>query len=133
MPHSPPVNFALVITMKLLIVDDNPQMRQMMRLILADVAEAIIECSDGDEALATYVAQQFSSADRVVMDLQMLRVGGIEATRRIRAVFPDAHIIIVTQYNDLHWRAAATNVGACGYVLKEDLFALRQILKPKQD
>ena len=115
--------------MKILIVDDNPQMCWMIRAVVADLAEAVAECGDGDEAVAAYAAQQFSAADRVLMDLQMPRVGGLEATRRIRAAFPDARIIIVTQYDDPHWRAAASRAGACGYVLKENLLELRQMLK----
>jgi len=115
--------------MKLLIVEDSPQMRRMIRAVVADLAEAIAECSDGDEAVMTYAAQQFSRDDRVLMDLQMPRVGGLEATRRIRAAFPDARIIIVSQYDDPHWRAAAIQAGAIGYVLKENLLDLRLMLQ----
>lgn len=114
--------------MKLLIVEDNPQMRQMMRAVVADMAETIAECADGEEAVAAYAAQRLSGDDRVLMDLQMPRVGGLEATRRIRAAFPDAHIIIVTQHDDPHWRLAATQAGACGYVLKENLLDVRGLL-----
>lgn len=115
--------------MKIMIVEDNPQMRQMIHDVVADLAEAVTECADGDEAVAAYAAQQLSGDDRVLMDLQMPGIGGLEATRRIRAAFPDAQIIIVTQYDDQHWRTAATEAGACGYLLKENLFELRQILK----
>jgi CheY-like chemotaxis protein len=115
--------------MKLLIVENNPQMRQMVRAVVADLAEAIAECSDGDEAVTAYAAQQFSREDRVLMDLQMPRVGGLEATRRLRAAFPDAQIIIVTQYDDPHWRAAAVQAGAIGYVLKGNLLDLRRLLQ----
>lgn len=114
--------------MKILIVEDNPQMRRMIRAVVADLAEAVAECNDGEEAVATYTAQQFNRDDRVLMDLQMPGIGGLEATRRIRTAFPDAQIIIVTQYDDPHWRRAATQVGACGYVLKENLMELRWIL-----
>ena len=93
--------------MKLLIVEDNAQMRQMMRAVVADLAEAVTECTDGDEVVAAYTAQQFGGDDWVLMDMQMPRVGGLEATRRLRAAFPDAQIIIVTQYDDPHWRTAA--------------------------
>ncbi len=116
--------------MKLLIVEDNSQMRQMIRAVVSDLAETVAECADGDEAVAAYAEQQFSGADRVLMDLQMPRVGGLEATRRIRAAFPDANIIIVTQYDDPHWRTAATQAGAVGYVLKENLLDVRRLLRP---
>jgi CheY-like chemotaxis protein len=81
--------------MKLLIVEDNPQMRRMIRAVVADLAEAITECDDGDEAVAAYAAQRLTNDDRVLMDLQMPRVGGLEATRLIRDAFPDARIIIL--------------------------------------
>ena len=115
--------------MKLLIVDDNSEMRGLIKQALSDLATEFTECADGDEAVAAYAAQGFTAEDRVLMDLQMPRVGGLEATRRIRATHPDAQIIIVTQYNDVHWRAAATQAGACGYVLKENLLELRQWLQ----
>jgi two-component system response regulator DegU len=115
--------------MKILIVEDNPQMRQVIRVIVADLAEEVTECGDGSEAVAAYAAQQFSGDDRVLMDLEMPGIGGLEATQSLRAAFPDAQIIIVTQYNDQHWRRAATQAGACGYVLKENLLELRQMLK----
>jgi len=114
--------------MKILIVEDNPQMRQLIRSVVEDLAEAIIECGDGDEAVRAYIAQRFTEDDRVLMDLQMSRIGGLEATSRIRAAFPEAQIIIVTQHDDPHLRAAAQTAGTCGYVLKENLLALRELI-----
>ena len=52
----------------------------------------------------------------------------LEATRRLRAAFPDAQIVIVTRYGDSHLRAAASEAGACGYVLKVNLLALREMI-----
>ena len=116
-------------TMKLLIAEDNPQMRLLIRTMVADLVEAVAECGDGEEAIAAYAAQQFSGDDRVLMDLHTPRIDGLEATRRIRAAFPDAYIIIVTQDDDPYWRAAATRAGARGYVLKENLLELRLLLQ----
>ena len=70
-------------SMKILIVEDNLQMRQMIRALVVDLADAVTECVDGDEAVTAYETQQFSAADWVLMDLQMPRVGGLQATRRV--------------------------------------------------
>ncbi len=114
--------------MKVLIVEDHVEMRQLIRVVIQDLAESVIECADGAEAVAAYEAEQFTADDWVLMNLEMPGVDGLEATRRLRAAFPEARIIIVTQYGDSHLRAAATQAGACGYVLKEYLLSLRRML-----
>jgi CheY-like chemotaxis protein len=111
--------------MKLLIVDDNEAMRLLIKTVIADLADAIIECSDGSEALANY---QEHLPDWVVMDLKMRELDGISAARQITAAFPAARIMIVTDYDDARLRKAARSAGASGYVIKEDLRVLREIL-----
>jgi CheY-like chemotaxis protein len=111
--------------MTLLIVEDNAAMRQMIRKLVGDLTEAITECSDGSEALAAYRACR---PEWVLMDLQMKEVGGLEATRQIKAAFPDSRIIIVTDFDDAGLRSAARRSGASAYVVKENLLLLRQIL-----
>ncbi len=111
--------------MSLMIVEDNEPMRRMIRLIVADLAERIDECGDGAEAYACYADQRH---DWVLMDIRMGGVDGIEATRRIVSDHPGAKVVIVTDYDDAELRTAAAEAGACGYVLKEDLLRLRQLL-----
>ena len=114
--------------MKVLIVEDHADMRRLIRSVIHDLADTVTECEDGAEAVDAYTAHQFTCEDWVLMDVEMPGLDGLEATRRLRAAFPDARIIIVTQYGDSHLRAAATQAGACGYVLKEHLLSIRQML-----
>lgn len=109
--------------MKLLIVEDNADMRRLLRSLVADLAEEITECSDGDEVVTAYEAAHLGAADRVLMDLHMPRVNGLDATRQLRAVFPEAHVIIVTQDDNAHARNAVLAAGASAYVLKDNLLA----------
>ena len=114
--------------MKLLIVEDNPDIRALLRRIVAPLAEAIFECSDGAAALAAYRHHALGTTDWVLMDIQMPQVNGIEATRQLKAAQPEAHICIVTQFSKDECWAAAREAGATGYVEKENLLALWQIL-----
>lgn len=111
--------------MRVLIVEDNPAICQMIHSIVSPLADAVYECADGAQALAAY---QTHRPDVVLMDIALGAVDGITATRRIRAADPAAQIIIVTMYDEADLREAAQAAGACGYVLKENLLALRQCL-----
>jgi DNA-binding NarL/FixJ family response regulator len=114
--------------MTVLIIDDSPQVRALIRTVLTGLADDVHECSDGDEAVAVYSARH---PDWVLMDVKMARMGGLEATRRILAADRTARVVIVTDYDDAHWRAAAIEAGACGYVLKDNLLDVRRLLDPR--
>ena len=109
-----------------MIVDDGDEIRRMLRAVVADVADPIYECRDGGEACAAYATQR---PDWVLMDISMVPVDGITATRQIIQTFPTARIVIVTQYDDVRFRNAAQQAGACGYVLKEKLLEVRRFLE----
>jgi CheY-like chemotaxis protein len=116
--------------MTILIVEDNPLMREMIRETVSEFAEVITECADGDEALAAY---QANLPQWVLMDIQMPRVDGFTASRQIIAAYPDAKICIVTDYGDKRTRNAASEVGAKAFILKENLDELRTLLGPAND
>lgn len=116
--------------MNLLIVEDNEEVRQLIRELLSDLADTIHECSDGAEALTVYARYH---PDWVLMDIEMKEVDGLTATRQIKAAFPDARIVIVTQYNDPKLREAVREAGACEYVLKDDLVSLYGLLGTASD
>ena len=111
--------------MKLLIVEDNHELRRLLRALLKDVAETIHECPDGADALAIYEAHR---PDWVLMDIKMNQVDGITAARQITTAWPAARIIMLTDYDDALLREAAHLAGASEYVLKENLLEVRRIL-----
>lgn len=112
--------------MKLLIVDDNAEMRRLIAGIVRDLADSITECSDGADALARYADVR---PDLVLMDIRMRDVDGISASRQIIADFPDAQICAVTDYTDETTRNAARLAGITRYVAKEDLYDLRAVIE----
>lgn len=104
--------------MKVLIVEDNPSIRRLLRRAVLDIATVIQECIDGGQALSAYTAMR---PDIVLMDVRMPVLDGLEATKQIRMVFPSARIVMVTDYDDEDLRSAAAEAGACGYTLKENM------------
>ena len=111
--------------MKALIVEDNELMRRLIKNLIGGLADVVIECGSGEAACEAYAANR---PDWVLMDVQLPGLDGITATRRIKAAFPDAHILIVTEHGDEPLRQTARDAGACGYVLKENLLALRELM-----
>jgi DNA-binding NarL/FixJ family response regulator len=108
---------------KLLIVDDNPIVRRVIRRIVEDGAGEIHECADGSVALGSYIAHR---PDLVLMDIDTTAVAAIAATRQIRQADPDARIVIVTDYDEPDLRVATREAGASGYVLKDNLMELKK-------
>jgi two-component system response regulator DegU len=111
--------------MKLLIVEDNAEMRRLIVSIVRDLADSITECADGAEALATYTEFR---PDLVLMDIKMARVDGIAASRQIIANFPGANICAVTDYSDERTRTAARQAGISHYISKENLYEIREVI-----
>lgn len=111
--------------MSFLIVDDNRVMRHTIKRITREFTDEIVECDDGAFAFAAY---QKHLPEWVLMDVEMAETDGLTATREICAAYPNARVVIVTNYGDAEMREAATKAGACGYVLKENLLELRGIL-----
>jgi two-component system, NarL family, nitrate/nitrite response regulator NarL len=111
--------------MKILIADDDARMRQMVKQTVASLATEFYEAADGGEAIALCAAQR---PDWVLMDFRMRPIDGLRATAEIKARFPETLVVIVSQYDDAELRVEAARVGACAYVLKENLQELTGIL-----
>ena len=119
-------------TSRLLIADDHEWFRRSMRSLLhgAPDLEVIDEAKDGQEAIELTRLQR---PDLVLMDLQMPRVNGFEATQTIKEEFSKTKVLIVSAYEDPRLVSDAVRAGADGYVLKpslvqEQLAAIRGVL-----
>jgi CheY-like chemotaxis protein len=110
---------------RVLLVEDNPDMRAFIRGLVEAVPSFIHECADGESAVSAYPAVR---PDWVLMDVELGGMDGIAATRAIRTIDANAHIVIVTAHGDEEYRRAAADAGACAFVLKEDLLDLAGVL-----
>lgn len=111
--------------MKLLLVDDNDRIRDIMRTMFSPYFDDVIECKDGIDAILEYNKEQ---PDWVVMDIRMDTMDGIEATAKIISSYPNARIIIVSQYNDSMTIDSAMKAGALEFVSKENLSKVIEVI-----
>ncbi len=114
--------------MRFLIVDDDERIRRMIKTVVADISETVYEGIDGAQAVLAYRKYQ---PDWVFMDVEMGNSDGLTATRQICDAYPEARVVIVTKHSGEAMREAASDAGACAYVLKENLLALRELLTVK--
>lgn len=103
-----------------LIVDDHPFFRKGIRLFLEDneEIELVREVADGKEALK-YLDKNSDCIDVIIMDLQMPRMDGEEATRVICNKWPNIKILVLTSYGSGDKVYSLLSSGAAGYLLKE--------------
>jgi DNA-binding NarL/FixJ family response regulator len=104
-------------TIRILVVDDHPLLRQGIATILADQVDMrlVAQASNGREAI-----QQFRThlPDVTLMDLQMPEMDGLDAMTAIRGEFHDARFIVLTTYTGDVQVLRALKAGARGYLLK---------------
>ena len=119
--------------MKVMIVDDSAEVRRMITSFIGDLVSEFVECDDGCEALATYAEHR---PDLVLMDYQMTRMNGFQATRSLSRDPTTSHIpvVIVTTKSMETDRVWALRQGAKDFLVKpvgeKDLVARIQTLLP---
>jgi DNA-binding response OmpR family regulator len=118
----------------ILVVDDEPSIRELVRFTLEDERVAIVEASDGVEALEKARAAR---PELILLDVHMPRLDGIEACRRLRtdATQSGARIVLLTAAGQEADRARGLAAGADDYLTKPfsplALFALVRALLPE--
>ncbi len=99
----------------ILIVDDDPQLRQSFEKLLAQEGHTVLTAANGEAALALV---QRTVPDLVIMDVRMPGMNGLETFAALHAIEPKLPVIIMTAYGTTETAIEATKLGAFDYVLK---------------
>ncbi len=103
---------------KVLIADDHALVREGIAafLKLCDDIEVVAEASDGLEAIEKTNKYR---PDIIIMDINMPKLGGLEATVEIKKMHPNVKVLVLTQYEDREYISRFLKAGVSGYLLKK--------------
>ncbi|MCL6441343.1 MAG: response regulator transcription factor [Thermoleophilum sp.] len=104
-------------TVSVLLADDHAIVRSGLRMLIDRQPDMRVvgEAADGVEAIALARALD---PDLCVLDVSMPRIGGLEATREIRALRPSVRVLVLSMHEDDDYFLQALAAGASGYVVK---------------
>jgi len=109
---------------KILVVDDEPEIRSLLAAVLQSKGYEVVTAADGEAALQQVPRERPAV---ILMDLTMPRMGGLDALPEIKRLDPEVPVIICTAHADLATAVRAMKLGAYDYLTKPfdvDLLAL---------
>lgn len=117
---------------RILIVDDHPMMRQGLSQLIANELDLEV-CCEAATAAEGLAALMKSKPDLVIADISLPDKNGLELIKDMRAVAPEALILIISMHDESLYAERTLKAGARGYVMKQEggarlLEAMRQVL-----
>ena len=109
--------------MKVVVVDDDQLVAISLKTILESDSQVSVAATgnDGKDAVALYESEH---PDVLLLDIQMKEMSGLEAAEQILEKDPAAKILFLTTFSDDEYIIKALNLGAKGYILKQDFEGL---------
>src|SRR5512139_3229485 len=104
---------------RIVLADDHVLVRQGIRKLIEETPDLQVvgEASDGSEL---FELLRNVKADLAILDITMPNISGIEATQRVKAIYPGLKVLILTMHKGRELLEHAIDAGADGYLLKED-------------
>lgn len=130
----PSVNISFVVNfnnesendMRILLVENNPEMRRLLKSMIAEITDDIFESEGGEDAVEKY---RTAKPDLVVMDIFRKPTNGLTSAALIKNEYPQAKIVFVSNYTDERTREWAKAAGGFAFFGKDDLLSLIGFLK----
>lgn len=100
---------------KILVVDDEPSLRDVLNIMLKKAGYATSTAADGEEALAQVNKEIY---DLVITDLKMPGMGGMEVLKAVKSTSPETVVLVVTAFGSAESAVEAMKLGAYDYLTK---------------
>lgn len=114
--------------LRVLVADDTDLVRQSVRSVLAQYPQVDL-VGEAPDGLAAVEMALVLRPDVVVMDINMPRLNGVEATRRIKASLPNTSVIGFSVQHDFSTQALITEAGAAAFLPKDEACHLPQVIE----
>jgi two-component system chemotaxis response regulator CheY len=103
---------------KILIVDDEEQVRMTIKLQLKDTGFEIIEAEDGEKGIAMLDNENALIVDAIICDVRMPKINGVEAVHYFRQEYPAIPVIVLTGFPDVKLATEFLKEGVTDYLVK---------------
>ncbi|MCD7826053.1 MAG: response regulator transcription factor [Clostridiaceae bacterium] len=114
--------------MKIIIIDDDIFVSKSLKIILEADGDLEI-CATGHSGAEAIGLFEKHMPDVMLMDIRMDNLNGLDAAKEIISKFPQAKILLLTTFADDEYIVKAINIGAKGYILKQDFESVAPAIK----
>jgi len=105
-------------TRKILVVDDEEEVRDTIRLQLKDTGLVVIEAQDGEKGIAVLDNENVLDVSAIICDVRMPKINGVEAVEYFRREYPLIPVIVLTGYPDVKLATEFMKEGVIEYLVK---------------
>lgn len=103
---------------KILVVDDEEEVRKTIRLQLKDTGLEVIEAEDGKKGIEVLNNENALTMDAILCDIRMPNINGVDAIAYFRREYPDIPVLVLTGFPDVKLAVELMKNGAVEYLVK---------------
>lgn len=104
---------------RVLVVDDEPDIRRVVRMTLQKAGYEVLEAENGEKAIETINSgENRLLLDVVICDIRMPKINGIEAIAYFRSNYPRVPLIVLTGFPDMEMASSLLRQGVVDYLVK---------------
>ena len=103
---------------KLLLIDDEEEIRKTIRLQLEGTDFEILEAEDGEKGIQVLTNENILEVDVIICDVRMPKINGIDAVAYFRQEYPSIPVIVLTGYPDVNLAVDFMKEGVVEYLVK---------------
>ena len=104
---------------RVLIVDDEPDIRKVVRMTLQKAGYDVLEAEDGEKAIEVInTGENRLMLDVIICDIRMPKINGVEAIAYFRKEYPRVPVVVLTGFPDINMATSFLNDGVVDYLVK---------------